>query len=66
MAADGLQGTSEFERERALLPRLSHAHLVRLLGVCDSRSGPALRCLVYELMPGGNVEEQLASQVRFS
>lgn len=64
MAADGLQGAAEFDNERRLLPRLHHAHLVRLLGVCTSTS-PPLRCLVYELMPGGNVEEQLASQVRW-
>lgn len=62
MAADGLQGASEFENERVLLSRLHHAHLVRLLGVCIS-SSPPLRCLVYELMPGGNVEEQLGNQV---
>lgn len=62
MAADGLQGASEFENERVLLSKLHHAHLVRLLGMCDSRQ-PPLRCLVYELMPGGNVEEQLAHQV---
>lgn len=62
MAADGLQGASEFENERVLLSKLHHAHLVRLLGVCVSKE-PPLRCLVYELMPGGNVEEQLAHQV---
>ncbi|KAF8069652.1 PUB52 [Scenedesmus sp. PABB004] len=61
MAADGLQGTAEFDNELRLLPRLSHAHLVRLLGVCRS-AAPPLRCLLYELMPGGNVEEQLAVQ----
>lgn len=60
MAADGLQGAAEFENERLLLSKLHHAHLVRLLGVCTSRE-PPLRCLVYELMPGGNVEEQLAA-----
>ncbi len=60
MAADGLQGASEFDNERQLLSKLHHAHLVRLLGVCTSRE-PPLRCLVYELMPGGNVEEQLAT-----
>lgn len=58
MASDGLQGASEFDNERLLLSRLHHAHLVRLLGVCISPA-PPLRCLVYELMPGGNVEEQL-------
>jgi serine/threonine protein kinase len=58
MACDGLQGASEFDNERLLLSRLHHAHLVRLLGVCIS-AAPPLRCLVYELMPGGNVEEQL-------
>lgn len=62
MAADGLQGASEFDNERLLLSRLHHAHLVRLLGVCIS-SSPPLRGLVYELMPGGNVEEQMANQV---
>lgn len=62
MAADGLQGASEFENERVLLSQLHHAHLVRLLGVCTS-TDPPLRALVYELMPGGNVEEQLAHQV---
>lgn len=62
MAADGLQGASEFDNERVLLSKLHHAHLVRLLGVCTSKD-PPLRCLVYELMPGGNVEEQLAHQV---
>jgi serine/threonine protein kinase len=62
MAADSLQGHAEFDNERSLLSRLSHGHLVRLLGVCRS-SDPPLRCLIYELMPGGNVEEQLANQV---
>jgi serine/threonine protein kinase len=63
MAADGLQGASEFDNERVLLSKLHHAHLVRLLGVCTS-TDPPLRALVYELMPGGNVEEQLAHQVQ--
>lgn len=63
MAEGGLQGQAEFDTEQRLLARLSHGHLVRLLGVVRSAS-PPLRCLLYELMPGGNVEEQLASEVR--
>ena len=35
---------------------------MRLLGVVRS-SDPPLRCLVYELMPGGSVEQQLDSKV---
>lgn len=62
MAADGLQGQAEFDTEARLLSRLSHGHLVRLLGVCRS-THPPLRCLLYELMPGGNVEEQLGNEV---
>jgi hypothetical protein len=63
MAEGGLQGQAEFDTEQQLLARLSHGHLVRLLGVVRS-AAPPLRCLLYELMPGGNVEEQLASEVR--
>jgi serine/threonine protein kinase len=63
MAEGGLQGQAEFDTEQQLLARLSHGHLVRLLGVVRSAQ-PPLRCLLYELMPGGNVEEQLASEVR--
>jgi hypothetical protein len=63
MAEGGLQGQAEFDTEQQLLARLSHGHLVRLLGVVHSAAQP-LRCLLYELMPGGNVEEQLASEVR--
>lgn len=61
MASDGLQGAREADNEAALLPRLQHGHLVRLLGVCNAPGPPPLRALVYELMPGGNVEEQLAA-----
>jgi hypothetical protein len=63
MAEGGLQGQAEFDTEQQLLARLSHGHLVRLLGVVRS-AAPPLRCLLYELMPGGNVEEQLASEVQ--
>jgi hypothetical protein len=56
MDAGGLQGQEQFDNEVALLSRLSHPALVRLLYVVRE---PSLKCLIYELMPGGNMEAAL-------
>lgn len=53
----GLQGMEEFQNELRLLSSLEHPHVVRLLGYSME---PTTTCLVYELMPHGNVEDRLA------
>ncbi len=60
MDSGGLQGLGEFDNEVRLLSHLAHPHIVKLLGVCRQEG---LRCLVYELMPCGNLEDRLACRV---
>lgn len=69
MDEGGLQGQAEFANELALLSRLRHPNLVRLLGCCrggggGSGGGAGASALVYELMPGGSSDAHLAYRVR--
>jgi serine/threonine protein kinase len=54
-----VQGRKEFEAEVKIITRLSHLNVVRLLGWCDRENGALL--LVYELVPGGNLDKHLHS-----
>ena len=56
LAADSLQGDAELRSEVALLGRYQHEALLPLLGFCLD---PQTRCLVYPLMPSGNLEDRL-------
>ncbi|GMH36460.1 hypothetical protein BSKO_04328 [Bryopsis sp. KO-2023] len=49
-----MQGSREYGREIALLGSIRHPHIVTLYGKCDGSSS-----LVYELLPGGNLEEKM-------
>ncbi len=48
------QGLKEFSAELRILSRLHHPHILLLLGACPERG-----ILVYELMEGGSLEEQV-------
>ncbi|KAF7074061.1 hypothetical protein CFC21_078972 [Triticum aestivum] len=56
------QGRKEFEAEVKTTTRLSHRNIVQLLGWCECRDGGLL--LVYELVPGGNLDKRLHSPAR--
>ncbi|XP_043720878.1 receptor-like serine/threonine-protein kinase ALE2 [Telopea speciosissima] len=49
-------GDREFIAEIEMLSRLHHRNLVKLIGICIEDH---TRCLVYELVPNGNVESHL-------
>nr|XP_020173667.2 L-type lectin-domain containing receptor kinase IX.1 [Aegilops tauschii subsp. strangulata] len=53
------QGRREFEAEVKTTTRLSHRNIVQLLGWCECDGGGLL--LVYELVPGGNLDKRLHS-----
>jgi hypothetical protein len=55
-----LQGQGEFSTEMEVLSGLAHPHVVRLLGYCAQGGS---RCLVYELMCAGNLEDRLGCKV---
>ncbi|KAL2487521.1 U-box domain-containing protein 33 [Forsythia ovata] len=49
-----VQGQTEFNKEVQVLGKLQHPHLVDLIGVC-----PESWSLVYEYLPGGNLQTRL-------
>lgn len=51
------QASERFLREVTVLTRAVHPRIVELLGY-----NPECRCLVYEALPGGNLEDRLATQ----
>eukprot|EP00899_Mesostigma_viride_P027837 jgi/Mesvir1/8238/Mv12519-RA.1 len=53
------QGVDHFDQEVRLLSALRHPNLVTLLGFSVGPKGE--RCLVYELLSGGSVDDYLAS-----
>ena len=52
---DSQQGATEFDNELRLLAMYRHVNLLPLLGFCREQE----RCLIYPLMPGGNLEDRL-------
>ena len=56
LSDDSLQGAEELGMEVQLLGVCHHEALVPLLGFCLE---PHARCLVYPLMPGGNLDDRL-------
>lgn len=58
-----MQGPEAFRNELELLSNLDHPHLVKLQGCCVQHG---TRCLVYELMPSGNLLNKLRCEVRSS
>jgi hypothetical protein len=55
LAADSQQGPAEFQNEVDVHCLIRHPNIVMLLGTCVQTA----RCLVYELMPNGNLEDRL-------
>ncbi|GKA57440.1 receptor-like serine/threonine-protein kinase ALE2 isoform X2 [Tanacetum coccineum] len=49
-------GDHEFIEEVVMLSRLHHINLVKLIGICIEKH---TRCLIYELVPNGNIESHL-------
>ncbi|CAA3022162.1 U-box domain-containing 33-like isoform X1 [Olea europaea subsp. europaea] len=49
-----MQGQTEFHKEVQVLGKLQHPHVVGLIGVC-----PEAWSLVYEYLPGGNLQTRL-------
>ncbi|XP_055827030.1 U-box domain-containing protein 35-like isoform X2 [Solanum dulcamara] len=52
--SEGSHLTKQYQQELEILSKISHPHLLILLGVCPDRS-----CLVYEFMENGSLEERL-------
>ena len=60
--ADSTQGMREASREIGLLGRYRHEHLVPLWGFSLAlQGGRPVACLVYPLMPGGDLQRALAA-----
>ncbi|MCO5613526.1 hypothetical protein L7F22_067803 [Adiantum nelumboides] len=56
MIRDGEQSNNEFFAELEMLSRVHHRNVVKLIGACREENRC---CLVYELIPNGNVESHL-------
>lgn len=52
--SEGSHLTKQYQQELEILSKISHPHLLILLGVCPDRG-----CLVYEFMENGSLEERL-------
>ncbi|KAF8780633.1 hypothetical protein HU200_001235 [Digitaria exilis] len=52
----GKQGFPEYQQEVAMLSRLEHPHIVKLIGVCQESCS-----LVYEHLPNGTLQDRLAN-----
>lgn len=52
--SEGSHLTKQYQQELEILSKISHPHLLILLGVCPERG-----CLVYEFMENGSLEERL-------
>lgn len=51
------QAGERFVREVTVLMRAKHKHIVQLLGFCQDN-----RCIVYESLPGGHLEDRLSTE----
>lgn len=58
MTEEGLQGKEQFQQEVEVHCRVRHPNVAMLLGTCIN---PRF-CLVYDLMPNGNLEDRLSRQ----
>ncbi|CAI5532319.1 unnamed protein product [Closterium sp. Naga37s-1] len=56
LEGSGWQGEEEYSTEVHVLSRMRHPHIVLLMGHC-----PAINCLVYEFLPGGDLSQHLCS-----
>ncbi|KAM0830043.1 hypothetical protein ACQ4PT_066475 [Festuca glaucescens] len=56
-----VQGLKEFQAEVTMMSQLRHRNVVRILGWCGRQRGLAL---VYELMPGGSLDNHLYNPAR--
>ncbi|GJP33360.1 hypothetical protein CLOM_g17904 [Closterium sp. NIES-68] len=56
LQGNGWQGEEEYNTEVQVLSRMRHPHIVLLMGHC-----PAINCLVYEYLQGGDLAEHLSS-----
>ncbi|GMH39748.1 hypothetical protein BSKO_07646 [Bryopsis sp. KO-2023] len=54
LGEDVMQGNEEYIREIKVLGRIRHPHIVTLYGTCKNN-----KSLVYEMLPGGNLETRL-------
>lgn len=53
LSSNSTQGVEELKNELALVAKLTHKNLVRLVGVCLEQQE---RLLVYEFVPNGSLD----------